>query len=120
MAVFWERLKEDVRMSEPILKIYDKFYDVYKKDHVGSKVDQCALIIRLSEYIEEVSGRLVYEERNMDCRDIAAVLGKKKDKVARIVTDLITNGVIMGFDGAYFVNPQYISKAYSSEEEKEG
>lgn len=53
----------------------------------------------------------------MNCRDIANVTGKKKDKVSRIVTDMITNGVIMGIDGAFFFNPQYIQADHISDEE---
>jgi hypothetical protein len=104
-------------MSEPFLKIYDSFQEVYQKDYLGSKTAQNVFIIDISEYIEEKTGRLVYEGRNMNCRDMANILGKKKDKVARIVTDMITNGTMLGFDGAFFINPQYIQADHMTDGE---
>lgn len=104
-------------MGKSFLKVYDRFQEVYKKDFMGSRIDQNAFIIDVSDYIEEKTGRLVYEGRNMNCRDLAKLTGKKKDKVARIVTDMITNGTMLGFDGAFFINPYYIQADHMSDEE---
>lgn len=104
-------------MAEPVLKIYDCFHDVYHHEYMGSKYDQYNLIWGLIGHIEDKTGRLVIDGRDMNCSDIAKVMNKKKDKIATIVTDMIANGVMMGFDGAFFLNPQYIQADHISDEE---
>lgn len=101
----------------PALKIYDSFHDLYKNKYCGDRVDQFSLIMKIADYAQERTGRLVYNGKDMTCSDIANCLGRKKDKVAMTITDLISNGVILCFDGAYFFNPQYIETCFVSDKD---
>lgn len=104
---------------EPVIKIYDSFHELHKKKgYRGDKVEQFSAIILLGDKIEEHTGRLVDNGNAMTCDDIAKALGEKKEKVAILLTDLMSNDVIHSFDGAFYFNPRYIEMCYVPDEER--